>query len=147
MSKGTRLFLLIAGIVMLVTTVTVVGASVAVYKAGSVVVEVRQQGGPDISLKLPAGVARVVLRLVPRHVIPPIPVDVRRVERSLRELRDAPDFTVVEVRGGDNQVLVRMVDGQLVVDVADGPDTVHVSLPLDMFIWALGRLETEQTTL
>ena len=143
MSKGTRLFLFIAGIVMLVTTVTVVGASVAVYNAGSVVVDVRQQSGPDVSLVLPAGIARMAIRLVPRHLIPPLPVEVGSVESSLRELRDAPDFTVAEVNQSDNHVLVRMVDGQLVVDVAEGADTVHVSIPLDMVIWIMERLDSE----
>lgn len=143
MSKGTRLFLLIAGIVMLVTTVTVVGASVALYSAGSIKVDVRQQAGPDISLKLPVGIVKLAMRLVPRHVIPPIPVEVRRVEQALRILRDSPDFIVVEVQSGDQEVLVRMVDGQLVVDVAEGRDKVHVSVPLDTFIWVMGRLDAE----
>ncbi|MDH3628576.1 MAG: hypothetical protein OEV00_14230 [Acidobacteriota bacterium] len=149
MSNGTRVFLIVAGIVMLATTVTVVGAGAAVYNSGSIEIEVRQQRGADLSVRVPAAVLRLVLALVPDRAISEargelrneLPADIRGLDRSLRELRDAPDFTIAEINGQDHHVEVRKTDGEFIVDVTDGPDTFHVSVPVDTFLWLLNRVD------
>lgn len=53
--------------------------------------------------------------------------------RSLvKELRRYPDFTLVEVREGNEHVLVRKVGKNLEVDVTDAQDEVHCKVPLRM---------------
>jgi len=50
----------------------------------------------------------------------------------LKDLRRYPDFTLVEVRDGQDHVLVRKVGKDLVVDVTDSQDDVHCRVPLRM---------------
>lgn len=104
---------------------------------GIVVVDVRE-GGPD-GTRIVVPVPLVLVNLAE----PFLPARARTVECKseagefaaaraiVAELRQQPDFTLVEVVDGDERVLVRKQGRFFIVDVADGCDQkVHCRLPI-----------------
>lgn len=101
----------------------------------NVVEHQRHGNGPQhIHVIAPALLAPIALRLVPndklaepaRRIQPFIPT----VRAALEGLSETDDMTLVEVSGRDEYALVRKDGGNLVVDVTDRDETVHVSVPL-----------------
>jgi hypothetical protein len=82
----------------------------------------------------PALLAPIALRLVPsdklarasQQIQPWLPT----VHAALDGLSDSPDMTLVEVLNPDEYVHVAKEGGDVVVDVANAEETVHVSVPL-----------------
>ncbi|HKQ86783.1 MAG TPA: hypothetical protein VJS43_08440 [Candidatus Acidoferrales bacterium] len=89
---------------------------------------------PHIHVIVPAMLAPIAVRLVPdeklarasEQIQPWLPT----VREALDGLRDAPDMTLVEVSDPDEYVHVAKYGGDIVVDVADRGETVHVSAPI-----------------
>ena len=108
MSRGTRvlLTLLVCGSLLAATTV---GISVAaVYRAGSIAVEVREGDGQQLHVAVPAGLARLAIWLTPASVLEPVLVEeihplVPALRAGWRELLRAPDFVLAEVRDRDDR--------------------------------------------
>jgi hypothetical protein len=82
----------------------------------------------------PALIAPIAIRLVPddkldkpaRQLQPFIPA----VRAALDGLSDTDDMTLVEVNRRDEYALVRKDGGDLVIDVTNREEKVHVSVPL-----------------
>ena len=89
---------------------------------------------PHIHVIAPAMLAPIAVRLVPdeklarasEQIQPWLPA----VREALDGLLDAPDMTLVEVSDPDEYVHVAKYGGDIVVDVANGDETVHVSAPI-----------------
>jgi len=97
-------------------------------------VQEKQPDGTHLRLGVPAILVPVGLRLVPRHVWqeqaaqaqPWMPL----VRVAADELRKSPDGTFVEVRSRSEYVNIAKRGGQMVVDVDDDGDAVHVAFPI-----------------
>lgn len=117
-----------------------VGAAVAgaglLCSEGFVDVNVVQRwdSPPHIHVIAPAMLAPIAVRLMPddklarasEQIQPWLPT----IREALNGLDDAPDMTLVEVSDPNEYVHVAKYGGDIVVDVADGKDTVHVSAPI-----------------
>ncbi|MBD3162527.1 MAG: hypothetical protein GF346_09205 [Candidatus Eisenbacteria bacterium] len=149
MSPDTKRIVLIAGGFLLISAVTIGAIGATVFDAGMLVVQVREEGGSDVSIKVPAVLVHAAVRLVPNRCFEEARAEmgaeydrVRPAVRALwRELEDVPDFVLVEVAGRDEQVLVRKQSGRLVIDVDSDRERVHLVIPLRTVDSILGRLE------
>ncbi len=126
--------LLKAGIVL---AAPVLLMSLVIGATGVVLVDV-QEGGPDgmhLMIPVPLVVAQTALAFVPeeaRYVECPEVADyLPLAERVLEELRDQPDFVIVEVQDGGETVLIRKVGDEIHVDVnGDRGEEVTCRLPI-----------------
>jgi hypothetical protein len=97
-------------------------------------VQEKQPGGTQLRLAVPAILVPVGLRLVPRDVWreqaapaqPWMPV----VKAAADELKKCPDGTFVEVRSRSEYVNIAKRGGEMVVDVDDEDNVVHVAFPI-----------------
>jgi hypothetical protein len=133
MTRGTRLLLavVVGGALLMLATVAV--AATAVYRAGSIEVAVEEDGS-NFRVKVPAGLVRAAIAVTPSSAVSELTDEIEpwlpAVEAGWRELRDTPDFVLVEVDAHDEHILVRKVGDDLLVDV-DAPDAqVSVTIPL-----------------
>lgn len=146
MSRSTRILLtiLICGSLL---TATTIGVSVAaVYRAGSIAVEVHEDDGEQIHIAVPAALVRVAVWLTPASVFEPAMVDeVRPILPALRagwrELVRTPDFVLAEVRDRDDSVRIEKVGGEILIRVESDGSTVRVALPLATVGPLLAKLE------
>jgi hypothetical protein len=124
-----------------------------VYDMGAVSVRVKSKtpGGENIRLILPAAAAPVAVWLTPKEKLrgaaaeagPYMPA----VMAATDELARCPDFTLVEVNNSHEKVRISKKGGDLVIDVDDANETVHVSIPLDaarMVAAQLGSIARER---
>ena len=89
---------------------------------------------PHVHVIAPALLAPIAIHLVPdkklarasEQIQPWLPT----IRAALDGLRDAPDLTIVEVSNAEEYVQVAKSGGEIVVDVANRDDTVHVSVPI-----------------
>ena len=89
---------------------------------------------PHIHVIAPALLAPITVRLVPNDKLgeaseklqPWLPT----VRAALDGLRDSPDMTLVEVSDPNEYVHVEKRYGDIVVDIANREETVHVSVPI-----------------
>lgn len=145
MASRNRTVLSIAGIVLAV--VSLAGAAIAVSVAGQgmIEIEVREEGGADIKFAVPASFVLVALPFLPSEAFEELPAEAVRKMGVLRaigdDLADTPDFTVVEAESARERVLVRKAGRRLVVEVRDGGDFVHVSVPLAVVDKVAKRIE------
>jgi hypothetical protein len=146
MTRGTRalLTILVCGSLLMATTV---GISVAaVYRAGSIAVQVNEGDGQQLRVAVPAGLARIAIWLTPASVLEPVMVDELRplvpaLRAGWREFGNTPDFVLVEVRDGDDRVRVEKRGHAIVVLVESDESTVRVALPLATVGPLLSKLE------
>lgn len=98
-------------------------------------VDENRPGGEHIHLMVPGAIVPAALAFVPaseigRHM----PVEAKRhlpvVEAALQELSKLPDCTLVEFDSENEHVRIGIRDGRVVIDVNDGEDEVHVTMPL-----------------
>jgi hypothetical protein len=110
----------------------------AVHRAGTIEVYVNEAGpcGDRISLRIPGALAQTALAFVPQSAFG---CDLDEEELAWFEVVAAaasyldrmPDATLVEVDGGHGEhVVIRKEGANIIVDVRDGGDNVHVSVPL-----------------
>jgi hypothetical protein len=127
-----------------VSLVALTGAFV--YEQGAVRVEVREKarGGEHIRLAVPALVAPIAARLVPREKLRRASRDLQQwlpaIEVASEELLRCPDGPLVEVDSRTEHVRIAKQGDSLVVDVDDPGETVHVSFPLRMLAYTASQL-------
>ena len=140
MPVSVRWVLAIALAVVIVMSLAVGGAVAAIYRGGTIAVDVRESnGGTKVAVGVPAGLANLAIALAPGDLIPveevaPIADELRpywpAAQAALDELSRLPDFVLVEVEGRDEHVLVKKVDRKIVVLVESDGAQVEVSIPL-----------------
>lgn len=98
-------------------------------------VEEHREGGTHLNLILPAAVVPLALHAVPSEELEHAlrgNADALPLLRAIsRELRNYPQTDFVEVRDGEEHVLVRTRGGVLRIDVESPSETVHVACPLE----------------
>ncbi len=118
----------------------IVGAAVAcaglLCSEGFVDVNVvqHQDSPPHVHVIAPAMLVPIAVRLVPddklarasEQIQPWLPT----IREALNSLSNAPDMTLAEVSDPNEYVHVAKLGGDIVVDVADRNNTVHVSAPI-----------------
>ncbi len=72
------------------------------------------------------------------------------IRAALGQLRDTEDFVLVDVKDREQHVEVQKIGGDLIVDVHDANETVHVSTPIRAIASTIEQLaekrgETETT--
>ena len=146
MTRSTRVLLtiLLCGSLMAAATV---GVSVAaVYRSGSIAVEVSEDDGQQIRVAVPAGLARLAIWLTPDSVFEPAMIDEIRpllpaLRAGWRELVRAPDCVLADVRDRDDRVRVEKRGGEILIQVESSGSTVRVSVPLATVGPLLAKLE------
>jgi hypothetical protein len=115
-------------------SVLVAGAALSSEGFIHVKVHEKQQGGTNVNLVVPAALVPVALKFVPNNHLTEASEDLRpylpMIDAGVPALVECPDGVLVEVRDNDEHVLITKSGGSLVIDVNDGADTVHVSVPL-----------------
>jgi hypothetical protein len=107
------------------------------YSQGLIRVSVheKREGGEHIRLVVPGAIVPLALAFVPaKEIGRHMPAEARQhlpvVQAALGELQRLPDCTLVQVDGPGEHVRIRVQDHQIIVDVDDHEDEVHVTLPL-----------------
>ena len=109
--------------------------AVALGFTGVAMVEVNEADGLHLMIPVPMLVAQTALSFAPEEVryieCPEFAEYAQIASRVAKELRDAPDFTMVDVSDGDETVLVRKVKKDFVVEVrGNHGETVFVRVPV-----------------
>jgi hypothetical protein len=133
MTRGTRLFLIIVIGGTLLVLATLGAMAAAVYRAGTVAVEIEEHGH-QFRLALPAGLIQAALVLLPdaaldeaaSELAPLVPA----LEAGWREFVDAPDFVLLDARSADEHVLVVKSGSRLEIEVVAPDARVRVGVPL-----------------
>lgn len=110
----------------------------SVHSAGMFELDIHERGpgGADISgIRIPAVFGHLALAFIPMSAFDFCEDDefVRHgalVQEACEQLRDAPDFVLVEVISQDEHVLVRKQHNALIIDVESEDEEVHLSVPL-----------------
>ena len=124
------------GMLAAAAVVTILAGSFVVSQGMiRVSVDEKRPGGEHIHLMVPGAIVPAALAFVPaREIGRHMPLEAKRhlpvAEAALQELSSLPDCTLVEVDSRDEHVKIRIRDGKVVIDVNDGEDEVHVTLPL-----------------
>ena len=149
MSKGAKIFLAVTAIfaVLIVGSGTLLAASVV--RAGTLRVKIQEPGpsGMNVDLAIPAAVVHLGLNVLPWVLDDEIPAEIRTGLRvhgpamaaALRELEDAPDAVLVDIRDASERVQIAKKGRslQIYVDNADG--RFEITLPANL----LGRIARE----
>ena len=145
MTRGTRLLLavLIGG--CLLTAATIAAGAAAVYRAGSITVEVFEDEGGRFDVSVPAGLARVAIALAPDAILEEAAGELEPVLPALHagweEFVRSPDFVIVEVHSDDEHVRVEKQGRKLSV-LVDSPEAkIRISIPLHTVSSLIGRLD------
>ena len=146
MTRSTRVLLtiLVCGSLLAATTV---GVSVAaVYRAGSIAVEIQEDDGQQIRVAVPAGLVRVAVWLTPVSVFEPMMVEEIRplwpaFRAGWRELVSAPDCVLLEVRDRNDRVRIEKRGGEILIQVESSGSTIRVAVPLTAVGPLLTKLE------
>ncbi len=145
MTRSTRWLVGIVVGVVLLAAATFGATAAVIYHAGTVTVEIDEDDGSRWRLDLPAGLLTLAAAAVPESLIEQAPDEVVQLLPALqagwRELADAPDFVLLEVRSTDETVLVKKVGRRLLISVEHEDGRVHVGLPIPALGAVLDRLD------
>jgi hypothetical protein len=128
--------MLLIGKIMLGAASTVVAMGAIVSSEGFVNVRVQENkpDGTHLHIIAPVMPMNIALHFVPRSKLQDAAAQVRpwlpMIDAAIQELKNADDLNLVEVTGPEQHVKVVTRGGSVVVDVTDGNDDVHVSMPL-----------------
>jgi|GEM_PF-342618 len=118
-----------------------------IYSQGLIRVSVheKREGGEHIRLVVPGAIVPLALAFVPaKEIGRHMPAEARQhlpvVEAALGELQRLPDCTLVQVDGRGEHVRIRVQDHQIVVDVDDHEDEVHLTLPLSSLSSVIAKM-------
>lgn len=145
LSSGTRLAL-----VAVFSVVVVFGAAVGfvyakVFHSGTIVVEVDQPRGDEVSIAVPASIVPAALSLVPSGALQPALEEARpwipAVRAAWDDLADCPDFVMVQVDGPGETVEIAKRGKNLVIHVVDQHEEVHISVPIWTVSAVLDKLD------
>lgn len=118
----------------LVGTALVGGAIASSEGFIHVKVHEKEPDGTNISLFVPAIIAPLAVRFVPRRHLKDASANVQQylpvIDAAISGLAECSDGPLVEVVDSDSHVTVAKSDGSIVVDADDSDNTVHVSVPL-----------------
>ena len=137
MSSRKRMILAVVLLVAMLMVGTLGMATATVYRNGNIRVQVTSTdpGGDDINLVVPATLAETLIALAPVGMIrDEIPLDelepyIPAIRQLSREIRELPDAIYVEVRSEHEMVRIEKRDGHFIIDVQDGHEQVHISVP------------------
>ena len=138
MSTGARLLLIVLIGGVLLAFASVAAAAAAIYGAGTIAVNVQERAGSHVSVHVPAGLANMVLGLVPDRVIEEALAEanaeiepwVPAARNAWKQLEQAPDFVLLEVVDGHQFVRVEKQGTQIRVHVDFDDGSVDVAVPL-----------------
>jgi len=144
MTRTARIFLTVILVGCVLLTATIGAAVAAVYRAGTVAIEV-EEDGHHIDVSVPAGLVGVAVALAPRSVLDEVASElapfVPALEAGWRQLEAAPDFVLVDARSGDEHVRVLKSGSRLEIAVDAPGARVRVGIPLGTVGSVLHRLE------
>lgn len=133
-----RLLLAVCGL-SLATTLLIGAGLLYVRHEGVIEVAVQTQGphGCDVKVCVPAVVARLALALSPCHACcgdAMCKMDRWRpmIAELSRTFRDAPDFTMVEAKQGNQVVHISKSGPSLLVEVLSPQERVNVRMPFHL---------------
>ena len=145
MPLGSRKLLLVIGCMSLAVTVAALGLMLYVQRAGTVVVQVHDENGDDVHIRVPAILAQLLIDFTPRRCFH---CDMRGTGDQIRpvmhqlcsSLREAPDFTMLEARSGSQNVQISKVGREIQVEVLSPGERVHVSMPFPLLSRLMERI-------
>lgn len=118
----------------LVGTMLVGGAIASSEGFIHVRVHEKEPNGTHISLIVPAVIAPLAVKFVPRRHLRDASANLQQylpvIDAAISGLAECPDGPLVEVVDSDSHVTVVKSGGSIVVDADDSDDTVHVAIPL-----------------
>ena len=147
MSTASKILLGLVLGALLLGVASVVLAAAAVVRAGTLAVEVHEEGpgGSDLNLRLPGILVDVAARLVPSRACRGVPQELRSYGPAIRqaavELARGPDGVFVEVAPPEESVSIAKEGGDLVVHVRSSRETVRLCIPLRTAASALKKLQ------
>ncbi|MFN0149992.1 MAG: hypothetical protein ACKVU1_04660 [bacterium] len=124
----------------------VTGFALKICSMGAITVSVKEHGsgGDDISISLPASVASAAIFFAPdkvfRHAEHNFQGQLPVVRAACRAIARAPDCVLVEVSGRDENVRIRKIGGELVVEAETNDESVNVRVPVKLVQDVLARL-------
>ena len=136
----------VLGALLLGVASVALGAA-AMYRGGTLAVEVHEKGagGSDVALRLPGILVDVAARFVPPQACRSIPPELRAYGPAIREaaleLARGPDGVFVQVASPEESVSIAKDGGDLVVHVKSSSETVRLGIPLRTAASALSRLQ------
>ena len=135
MTRGTRLLLAIVIGGVLLATAAVGATAAAVYRAGTIAVEIREEDGNQIRVNLPAGLLSAAIALTPSSILEEAGGELEPLLPALnagwQELSEGPNFVLFELSSADENVRVEKIDSRLMIFVDVPEVTVQVTVPLD----------------
>ena len=141
MSIAARVLVAVILIGTIAGATTVAMATAAIYRTGTIAVNVHQDHGSGIDVAVPAGLADLALSVLPDRAIK-IVLDEASGEledlevwlpvagAAWREFARAPDFVLVEVESDREHVRVEKKNRLLIVTVSGPGERVRVEVPL-----------------
>ena len=118
----------------LVGTMLVGGAIASSEGFIHVRVHEKEPNGTHISLIVPAVIAPLAVKFVPRRHLRDASANLQQylpvIDAAISGLAECPDGPLVEVVDSDSHVTVVKSGESIVVDADDSDDTVHVAVPL-----------------
>jgi hypothetical protein len=97
-------------------------------------VDEHRANGEHVHMWMPAAAVPMVLHFVPQRYLQDAGHDARKwmplAQTVAHELAKLPDSTFVEVKDGEQHVLISTQNGAIKIDVTDPQETVHVACPL-----------------
>jgi hypothetical protein len=107
--------------------------------------------GKHVHVWVPAVAVPVAMNFVPRRKFERAIEQARpwmpTVRALTKELENYPEAQLVEVRGWEQHVSVRMHDGKVLVDVREPGEEVHLACPLTMIEHVSREIEANEPTL
>jgi hypothetical protein len=104
-----------------------------------------RSGGDHVHLWLPAAAVPMVVRLMPDKCMRDAANNAREwmpvAQAVAHELGKLPDSTLLEVRDGEQHVMVSTQNGAIKIDVTDPRESVHVLCPLATIEDVTGAIE------
>jgi len=137
MTRSSRPFLILFGSLVLLMLCIGVALAVTVHQAGVIAIDIRchGNGGSEIhNLRIPGFLVNQALEFIPDRALRQAHREMARLHPMMREafrtLRKLPDFELVRVESADEQVRIVKRGRDLVIDVEDDRETVHLTVPL-----------------
>lgn len=139
---------------IVVVTVLTVAGSVAAYQTfggmGTLVVDVHEKlpGGDEVHVEMPGVVLPMTMLCIPDHVFVECHADdedlryVGPILRAVsRELRRMPDTEIISVETSDEVVSIVKQGPNIIIDVDNLEETVHISVPIKSMDAVIKKME------
>jgi len=136
MDRSSRPFLILFGSIVALILFAGIAMAVTAHRSGMITVDIHATGpgGSEVhGLRIPGMLVNNAIGFLPDHIVKDAGknrIASLAAERVSRVLRNAPDCSLVEVDGPDEQVRIAKRGGNLVVHVRDVEEDVHISIPL-----------------